>query len=768
MSRVSARRGLRCSGRVAASLLLVLVCAVSRGEQTPKRLLTVADAIQTTRFMQSASSAAADPRDDGVFVSPDGKSYAVMLIRGDLQRAEGAGNWVDIMAGRLESLESAKPRLVKRLFTESWGSPDPVYGVPSLTWPRQNPLLWLPDNERVAFRWPDDKDVVQVATLNLNTGEFAYVTQADGDVTSFQLTPSGGVLYSALFRHSRARSEQLMREGFKVEDADVLDVIRGDVDGEGAIARANDTRWSIAGPGGPPRRLSPDGDDDRSAPLFPAVFSADGRRALLGYSPARVPPEWSRYTERVMSYRMTALKANPRALTARYIKQLFVADLESGEMRPLWNAPAGQGTQASWSPDAHAVLVGPVFLPLDGADASGVAGRAIAVVDVETGRYVPVRLPAEHASQPIRALRWIDAERIEVVHQKSALRFRKGSEGWMLEESVPTPPALPRETSALRVEWRQDAATPPVLYAVSARGGRERAVLDPNPGLTQRFQLGRVEFITWKDSKGRDWHGRLYHPVRSESGGTRRAPLVIQTHGFAPPGEFSLYGYGVRASGAPGLGPGISVYAAQPLAARGIAVLQMEDLPGDLARLTATPEEADAYVDAYESAVRFLDSRALIDPQRVGLVGFSRTGWHVAYALTHSQMHFAAALISDSFMGGYFAAAFLDWGAEISQDVGAEPFGDGLRTWLERAPAFNVEKLTTPLRIQMESSGLTNILVKWELYSRARHLHKPVELYVLPNVERGSHGIQNPLQCLAAQQGAVDWFASRLLPRSSD
>jgi hypothetical protein len=180
--------------------------------------------------------------------------------------------------------------------------------------------------------------------------------------------------------------------------------------------------------------------------------------------------------------------------------------------------------------------------------------------------------------------------------------------------------------------------------------------------------------------------------------------------------------------------------------------------------MVGTSEEAQAYMGAYETAVEYLTGRGLIDPARVGLVGFSRTGWHVAYALTHSATHFAAAIISDSFMGGYVPAMMMNWGAELSKDVGAEPFGEGLRTWLEHAPAFNVEKLTTPLRMQVESGGLgENFFIEWELYSRARHLKKTVELFVVPNVEHGSHGLQNPLQCLAAQQGAVDWFESWLI-----
>jgi dienelactone hydrolase len=741
----------------------MLACTAGHGEQTAKRPLTVADAIGTTRFMQSVRTPDADPRADGVFTSPNGQRYAVMLIRGDLDAPAGAGNWVEILVGRLDSLDGAKPRSVVRLFTQSWGSPDPVLSAPLVTWPRRNPLVWLPDNQHVAFLWPDEKGVVQVAAVDVTTGELTYVSDAERDVTSFQVAPSGSVLYSALFAHSRERSEQLLREGFTVtDDSDLLDVVRGDVDGYGTLDRSNNTRWYIAGLGGPARRLLLSGDPDRSAPLFPAVFSADGRRVFMGHYPAQVPAEWSRYTQPGLAYRVSVHKANPYALTARYIKQPFVVDLETGQARPLWPAPADVGTQASWSPSGSTVLLASAFLPLDSTDSVGLSGRAVAEVDVATGQYWQVMLPADSAERPVTGLRWLSADRIEVAQQASTFRFRKGAEGWNLEEVVPTSaPVAQTPANAVSVEWRQDSNTPPVLYAVDTRVKRERAVLDPNPALTKRFHLGRVEFITWKDKQGHPWNGRLYHPATGKAG--ERVPLVIQTHGFAPATEFSLYGYGVRSTGAPGLGPGFSVYAAQPLASKGIAVLQMEDLSGELARLTATPDEPKEYLDGYETAVEYLAGRGLIDPAKVGLVGFSRTGWHVSYALTQAKLRFAAAIISDSFMGGYVPAMMLDWQPELSRNTGAEPFGEGLRTWLERAPAFNVEKLTTPLRIQAESGGLVSVIGKWELFSRARHLKKPVELYVIPQVERGSHGIQNPLQCLAAQQGAVDWFERWLL-----
>jgi len=89
---------------------------------------------------------------------------------------------------------------------------------------------------------------------------------------------------------------------------------------------------------------------------------------------------------------------------------------------------------------------------------------------------------------------------------------------------------------------------------------------------------------------------------------------------------------------------------------------------------------------------------------------------------------------------------------------GSVPTGSGMKDWLERSPAFNAYRVVTPLRLERENGGLLTVLQAWEMFTQLRWMHKPVELYVIPDVEHGSHAIQNPKQSLASKQGAVDWF----------
>jgi hypothetical protein len=221
----------------------------------------------------------------------------------------------------------------------------------------------------------------------------------------------------------------------------------------------------------------------------------------------------------------------------------------------------------------------------------------------------------------------------------------------------------------------------------------------------------------------------------------------------APPEEgiFSLYGYEMST-----LGPGISVFAAQPMANRGLFVLSVEETRVDGVWLT--PQEPGVFARAYEASIRHLSRLGLIDEKNVGLVGFSRTGWYVLYALTHSEVPYAAAVVSDNADASYIQAAVSGFPVQLSEAVGGEPLGQGLQAWLENAPAFSADRLITPLRLNVESGGLRALIGRWEMYALLRHLNAPAEIYVVPDIEHGSHALQRPSQLAAAQTGAVDWF----------
>src|SRR5260370_40198025 len=115
-------------------------------------------------------------------------------------------------------------------------------------------------------------------------------------------------------------------------------------------------------------------------------------------------------------------------------------------------------------------------------------------------------------------------------------------------------------------------------------------------------------------------------------------------------------------------------------------------------------EEGQGEVARDGGGIGYLDGRGLIDGDRGGLIGFSRTFVFVEYALTHATYHFAAASVSDGLDGGYFQyVAFTNAqpsAASFEEGVnGGKPFGAGLTSWMRTAPGFNVDKVGAPVRI---------------------------------------------------------------------
>jgi len=198
--------------------------------------------------------------------------------------------------------------------------------------------------------------------------------------------------------------------------------------------------------------------------------------------------------------------------------------------------------------------------------------------------------------------------------------------------------------------------------------------------------------------------------------------------------------------------------AAQELANKGIAVLQIGE--GPLHDQTESkPEEGPANQSGFESAMDYLDSQGIIDRKRVGLIGFSRTAFHVKYALTHSGYHFAAATAAEGIDFGYWMYVAVYGNSLLGQWAyksmyGGIPWQANWKPWMKDSISFNFDKIHTPLRLEANSS--CSIITEWETFTALRLLKKPVDLIYIPH---GDHPLVKPWERMTSQQGNVDWFA---------
>ncbi len=270
-------------------------------------------------------------------------------------------------------------------------------------------------------------------------------------------------------------------------------------------------------------------------------------------------------------------------------------------------------------------------------------------------------------------------------------------------------------------------------------------VLDPTPDLLSTHRFAHEDVLHWRTQNGRSWTAGLFRPLDYVPG--RRYPLVIQSHGFDSTQFWPD-------------GPWNTAEAAQALAGHGVVVLQLADPSwADF----NSPSEAPLMQQARESAIDCLDSLGLIDRGRVGLEGFSRTSYHTLYFLTHSRYPIVAATVTEGVDMSYvqrlmsvpaYGTGWMGSTTEADVDVknGGPPVGASMSTWLERAPGFNVDHITTPLRLTALSGG---VLEEWEPYAGLLLQGKPVEMVYIPD---GHHPLVKPWERLTSQQGAVDWF----------
>jgi len=484
------------------------------------------------------------------------------------------------------------------------------------------------------------------------------------------------------------------------------------------------------------------------------ALSPDGKYLIAAQPVEEIPESWSKYKTSITMF-------SPQAGSFRNIDrsgrsrlwpwQYTIIDLEKRTSQPLVAAPSsflsnnGDAFVAVWSKDEKRVLFTGSYLPLE-QSTSGTQMElrdpcAAAILEVAERRASCIaftHFPKEYlrhmefgeSDHQVR-LRWLKDGQIRTeLYQESERVWSQRADG-----------ADTKQEEGLNLSLHQKLDSPPELWATDNITHASKPLWNPNPQLTH-IHFGAARVYRWKDSSGYIWRGGLVLPPHYVSG--RRYPLVIQTHGFYNENEFLVDGSFTTG------------FAAQPLAAQGMIVLQMEDRAD---RFTYPPtEEAALEVAGFKSAIGHLSADGLIDEARVGIIGFSRTHWYVESALIDCPNCFKAATLIDGVDQSYvsdilFAANEASTAIEDEAANGGKPFGPGLKQWVQRAPGFNLDKVMTPVRV--EAIGKLSVLGEWEIYSLLTRQDKPIDFIYIPD---GQHILQAPLDRYASQQGNVDWF----------
>jgi dipeptidyl aminopeptidase/acylaminoacyl peptidase len=725
---------------IAAGVLAHALCCPASAEQPAP--FTVQNSVEWTRIVTVGVRRPGQPPAPVLF-SPERARFLIHTRRGDVARN-----------ANVERILAFDVKAVEAYLASSQDASAPRAQVLAEVVVQQDSnalasVTWI-DERRVGFLAEGANGALQVFIADLASGSVRQVTSTKNGVASFGVADD-----VVLFYAYRDAPRSLVRP---VGDQILSSLIdRPDTTSEAVELFASQ------GSSGAAHRI--DLPAARISPQYRAIWmSPSGRYAVVLMPALAVPSHWIAYRAGAPESRYVedAVVTAPDTVTARLSSKLryAVVDLETRQARPLLDAPSGSiartfgPTAVYWRDDERSVIVSHTYLPLDVGDererARRASGPAIAEIDLRSGVATAIAWEPQAGSLTggdwrgvIRSVEWdrssatLHVQRQEKSGAVSHEHFRKLAGRWQQIGEPRNPAGAPR----LSVEVRQSLSERPKLYASTSPNGA-RVLLDPNPD-ADRFAFGRTEMTSWTDDNGLSWRGGLVYPIGYVAG--RKYPLVLQTHGFRPD-RFLLDG--------PAEDVG-TAFAAQALANAGFVVLQASESP---AAVTNDEREARLVAQGWQAAIRELIDRGLVDPQKVGIVAFSRTCMHAVRFLADFPEAAAAVTLADGAWWGYgnrttltnFPQSVVD---EVLATTGGAPDPQRLQEWFDAQPLYKLPQSRAAIRI--EAIGPGSMVALWETFAVLQNAAHPVDMIYFPE---GSHNLMKPVERMGSQEGNVDWF----------
>jgi len=709
------RRGLWAVGAA------LVVCA--NAAATDLRDWTVRDSVALTYFttyQQDAALWETRGAPSPIVPSPDGRHFFFVRHRGDLDcdcneytlDVYSSNDVIRQLPGRNGSA-GGKPEALRKVALRS-ASNDPAI----------NHARWL-DGDTIAFLGTRDGPQPQVFSLSVETGKLVALTDGRHRVATFDVRGDAIAFTAVTATKPLTALDEYPMAALKSDELSAL-----------LSPRDEETRVLFAGAGGSARAIL-----ELSPGYQGPWISEDGRHAIVALSSSTATPN-------------------------RQIGFLLI-DVRGGSARPVFpGTPTGIRTEvgrelryqlppsAFWFNDSRHVILTNAATPGTREGDSESTAAAVIGYDSQTGDW-KVLEPLRHGDKGraihVSGARWLNSgkdllisHQTESGQQVDATVYSWGKSGWHAR-SMPASAGLPsgdREAllKGLKVFVRQQLNEPPIVVAQNL--GREVSLTDPDAALRGIWRA-KAEKVEWRDPNGEMTEGALMLPRNYVRG--MRLPLVVQADylpdAFMPDGR------------AP------TAYAAQPLVARGMAVLQISHhVEG-----RTTPREMPAFVERLDASVEYLAAQGLIDPSRVGLVGFSRAGWLTYYAITHPRRTKLAASITADSWSGSFGEYLFRAASSVAPAVDLRPFekqfGEGTYwedkdAWHERTNSFNVDRVQTPALFTVH--GKYNQPWAFETIAAFRLNKRPLEYLFFP---RAAHQLRLPREREASLQATVDWMA---------
>jgi dipeptidyl aminopeptidase/acylaminoacyl peptidase len=681
-------------------------------------------------------------------VSPDGTRAFLVTRRGDVARDRTRYEilLLDLDPVRLGAGRQLAPQTLLTIeSSQDNDSIDPVVREPR--WAGASALVFL---ARI------DDAPRQVFKLDVTTRRLEQLTHEGRGIESFAISDDLRRIVYTSFDPNPA-----MRPGARsvvVGNSSFWDVKFGQND-----VRAQKRRYlyftSESGSRLPGRQLGESVPENGAGPRVD--ISPDGRWAVLPVPAPERQMEWARvypWVKQLTARFGPAMSIDPLGYftsPGSYIPRRMIAyRLSDGGAQMIVDAPDDAATAFSqmrsdrlWQRGDTSVILAGVLLP-QGA-APGVRDGASHVIEYwpDSSRWKVVAV-LEHRLDNAYAVSGEQAGFVMIDGVQRRRFARRDGGGWRELSASGATNAEGANGSPAFSGWRlrvdQQLNQPADVVAVGPTGQVVRMThLNPQYSLED---WGAMRSYAWADARNRRWVGGLMVPRGFDR--SRRYPLVIQTYGYSP-NRFYLDGSNV----ADGYTSG---FAGRAFLREGILVLALPTRPIGQGP-TEIRDRIPAFMDATESAIRSLVADGTVDPDRVGILGFSMTGEHVLNLVTFSDAPIRAASLLDGDANTLFSMT-VSYGARdgiLSKKEatnGGGPYGASLERWVRVDPALHTHCIRAAMRIETYGPWVLN---NWDIYGLLRRQYKPAEMVVLPG---GTHNLGSSSDRMISLQGNVDWY----------
>jgi len=289
---------------------------------------------------------------------------------------------------------------------------------------------------------------------------------------------------------------------------------------------------------------------------------------------------------------------------------------------------------------------------------------------------------------------------------------------------------------------REDARAPADVYVSAADGSDERRLTTANPQIAG-LRIAHTEVVHWTAPDGRDIEGVLVYPTGHQAG--TRAPLILEPHG-GPHGRQAV-----------GFDPDWQYYAAHGFMVFAPNFRGSGNYPQAFIDADRNDWGGKDYLDIM-SGVDHLIAAGLVDPDRLGVEGWSYGGFMTSWIVGHTDRFKAAvpgAAVTNlqSFYGTTDIQRFIEW------EFSGFPW-DNAEAIRDHSPITFAPRAATPtLILHGEADVRVPLEQGQQLYTTLKKAGVTVEMVIYP---REGHGFREPAHIRDRLRRTLEWMERHL------